>query len=387
MITMCTKFTALEIGSGDAFLLEDYDNDWNCLFDAGGSKNRIVYLLKRKRIEKLNLAICSHNDVDHANGFIGLLQSNIKIDEIWLPGTWASVLKYVKDKGVGPDEIEFLDKVKCENYEKATDSSFLKINGDVPFAEINNERSLFDSESEETIESFDDSLSFFSELIELKLFDYTMDFFPILYPHFYWHYCKQGLGAKCRSLVLAIDRIIIIAGLAYQKGCKIRWFNPVDYCICKKVDYGFVALNSNEMSCVQKPGNAHSFALLCVLTIVNKYSLVFEYLKEITPIIRFSADSDCTCQSVPYNENIIVTAPHHGSDANTIVYKQLDGDNIIWVRSDRKSGKRPCSDFKCLNIKYCLACKRTNNITEICFEYDTSKKQWFYVKGYQCMCK
>ncbi len=386
MITMCTKFTALEIGSGDAFLLEDYDNDWNCLFDAGGSKNRIVYLLKRKRIEELNLAICSHNDVDHANGFIGLLQSNINIDEIWLPGTWASVLKYVKDKGVGLDEVEFLFNVKCEYNEKATDGSTFRINEYAPFAEINNKKDIFDPESEETIENFDDSLSFFSGQIESKLFDYTMNLFPFLYPPFYWHNCKQGIEAKCHSLLLAIDRIIKIAGLAYQKGCKIKWFNPVDFCICKKVGYGFVALNSNEMSCVQKPRNAQGFALLCLLTVVNEYSLVFEYLKGNNPILRFSADSDCTCQSVPYNENIIVTAPHHGSDANTIVYKQLVGDNIIWVRSDRKSGKRPCCYFKCLNIKYCLACKKYNFISEICFEYNTLNKQWVHIKGTQCMC-
>ncbi len=378
---MSTRFTALEIGSGDAFLLQDYVNDWNCLFDAGGNKKRIVYLLKRKGIKKLNLAICSHNDVDHANGFIGLLQSNLKIDEIWLPGSWASVLKYIKDNRIGPDEVESLGEVECEYYEKATDGSIFMINEDVPFAKINNEkRPLFDSESKETIESFDDSLSYFSELIESRLHDYAMDYF--LYPYIYWHHRKQG------TLVLAIERIMIIAGLAYQKGCKIRWFNPVDNCASKKVDYGFKTLNSFEMLRVQKPVNALCFALCCLLTKVNKYSLVFEYYNEDVPIIRFSADSDNTCQSKsPYPKNIIVTAPHHGSDANTIVYKQLDGDKIIWVRSDRKSSKRPCCDFKCLNVKYCLACQRNNFISEICFEYDILRKRWVNISGQQCWCK
>ena len=37
---------------------------------------------------------------------------------------------------------------------------------------------------------------------------------------------------------------------------------------------------------------------------VCKY--VYEYLKNDIPIIRFSADSDCECQSQPYIDNIII---------------------------------------------------------------------------------
>ena len=366
---MSTRFTALEIGSGDAFLLEEFDNEWKCLYDAGGNQKTIVSLLTKKHITKINLAICSHSDKDHANGFIGLLQSNINIDEIWLPGTWASVLKYVKDKGIGPDEVEFLGKVKCECKEKATDGLIVRIND----KDIYNEEDLFDPE--ETIKKFSDSLSFLGQ----SFFQYS-DFYCLLY---------KGISTKCRSLVLAIDRIITIARLAYQKGCKIRWFKPVNYCTRNSVDYGFVALNSEEMSCVQKPKNAQRFALLllCYLTAKNKYSLVFEYLKDNIPITRFSADSDCSCQSVsPYSQNIIVTAPHHGSSANANVYSSIQGKDIIWVRSDkRKSKNRPCSAFKNLNNKYCLACFYNNFKTEISFEY-SGRKQWSYRKGNPCIC-
>ncbi len=376
---MSTKFTALEIGSGDAFLLEESENEWKCLFDAGGSKGTIVSLLRKKKIASINLAICSHNDIDHANGFIGLLRSNIQIDEIWLPGTWASVLKYVKDNGIGPEVADFLAEVVYEYYGKATNGSSPLIDNDVPQAEIYNDRDLFDSESEETIDNFDDSLYFFSELIDL-------DFYKTELHHFlyhYWRHCKQGIGIKYLSLVVAIDRIIKIAGLAYQKGCKIRWFNPVNSCTRNSVDHGFVALNSNEMFCVKKPKNALNFAILCSLTVENKNSLVFEYLKDEIPILRFSADSDCTCQSRPYVEDIIVTAPHHGSEANDVVYNNLKGNNIIWVRSDRKTRKRPCSVFKRLTNKYCLTC--LNNFKEeICFEY--SNKQWIIIKGNICNC-
>lgn len=100
---MSTRFTALTIKEGDAFLLED--NGWNCLFDSGVD-DKIVDLLKYKGINKLDLAICSHNDEDHAQGFIELLESGFIIDEIWLPGLWASILQYIKNHNIHSQEIE-----------------------------------------------------------------------------------------------------------------------------------------------------------------------------------------------------------------------------------------------------------------------------------------
>lgn len=91
---MSTRFTALTVREGDAFFMED--NGWKCLFDSGRDET-IVNLLEYRGVDKLDLAICSHNDSDHANGFIKLLESNIKIKEIWLPGLWANVLLFVKE--------------------------------------------------------------------------------------------------------------------------------------------------------------------------------------------------------------------------------------------------------------------------------------------------
>lgn len=80
---MSLLFSALEVGQGDAFLLEK--DDWKCLFDSGGSKSGLESLLRKKKINHLNLAICSHNDFDHTNGFIGILGTrSVTIDEIWV---------------------------------------------------------------------------------------------------------------------------------------------------------------------------------------------------------------------------------------------------------------------------------------------------------------
>ena len=142
------------------------------------------------------------------------------------------------------------------------------------------------------------------------------------------------------------------------------------------------------MCCKITPKTGMGYLYLLSLTKVNRYSLVFEYTKNDVPLIRFSADSDRTCQSVcPYPKNIIVTAPHHGSGANAKVYKTIQGDDIVWVRSDERSDIRPCQKFKNQNNKYCLACIKYNFITEICFEYNPGLERWDYVRGEPCRCK
>ena len=102
-------------------------------------------------------------------------------------------------------------------------------------------------------------------------------------------------------------------------------------------------------------------------------------------VVRFSADSDCACQSVAsYTNNIIITALHHGSEANQNVYNDIQGNDIIWVRSDRKSSTRPCTSFKNQANRYCLACRNHNFKTELHFEYRGN--HWQNITENQCNC-
>jgi hypothetical protein len=417
---MCTKFTALTVREGDAFLLED--NGWKCLFDSGKDKT-IVELLKYKGIEILDLAVCSHNDADHSKGFIALLKSDIKIEEIWLPGLWASVLTFVKDNGINREDVEW----DCEYYNGVISSLFSEesISSDFFFNSSFWKEMMF---SEEQINRIHDKLidhitrhpemlvEFIRHIIQLRLNTRYDDraFFEDYFREYSLNYRESHMLAMhtfcnltspyyssqesdtfesvkrklIRSLKINLRNIIEIAKLAHQRGCTIRWFEPVSICSNDNNEYDFVPLNSREMGRIKKLKSSMSYFYALALTKENKHSLVFEYLKEKIPIIRFSADSDCTCQSVsPYSKNIIVTAPHHGSIANHKVYNALQGDNIIWVRSDKMSNKRPCPMFKHQQNKYCLACKKYNYISEICFEYNTLNKQWVHVKGTQCMCK
>lgn len=355
---MSLTFRALEIGSGDAFLLED--DSQRILFDSGGSKSILKSILKRKQCEHIHIAICSHNDVDHTNGFLGLLDSSdIQIDEIWLPMVWASLLQFIQERWreIAPWEID--------------DWRPMNDNQQVEFVSLFQEGSV-------SVEDFDDNLSYFSRYessdISHELYIY----------HYHW---RRGFSYG-HDLVLKLENIFKIATAAYQKGSLIRWFEPTSMCQCNssQIQNGLLPLNSQETRQIRKIKDVVSFFQALCLTDENRYSLVFEYLRDGIPVVRFSADSDCICQSQsPYNKNIIVTAPHHGSDANAQVYTSLQGNDIIWVRSDRKSRKRPCQNFKNMANRYCLVCKLPGmSKSEICFDYDDIRKQWRWQSGCQC---
>ena len=181
---------------------------------------------------------------------------------------------------------------------------------------------------------------------------------------------------------------MLIFEFARYRGCTIRWFEPTSTCSENVISHGFMALNASEIFKIKKLKNYLAYYYALTLTRENKYSLVFEYSKNSVPIIRFSADSNSTCQSEsPYKKNIIVTAPHHGSCANSVVYRRIKGNDIIWVRSDERSYERPCPEFKNQPSKYCLACDKYNFLSEICFEYSPWDQKWHHIHGEQCRCK
>lgn len=239
---MSLKFHALEVGSGDAFLLENLEkNKWRCLFDAGGAKKRIVDLLKENSINKLNLAICSHNDIDHANGFLGLLDHNsgIDIDEIWLPGTWAKIIEFVVNNGIPVGEIEeYFSK-----YEKSVINKEIKHilqynddeNEEIPIEVI--EKNLLDiANSLYKKDCERKSITNYYRLCKTYLEKTGDNSFQIS------HLLTKNNRLKNQHLML--NKILEIAAKAYNKGSKIRWFEPTINCTKDFICYGFVALNS-----------------------------------------------------------------------------------------------------------------------------------------------
>ena len=341
-----TKLSALLIGSGDSFLLESDNNTY--LIDSGGNQKLILNLIP----EKINLAICTHNDSDHCNGFLGILKSKVHtIDEIWLPGIWATVIDFIKNNQLN---FEFsrrdIDNVNFDN--------------------IDMENIFVDSE--ENIDEFIDELSFLSDYSDNK---------NLFFRHFVFN--RHLANSK---IYFNINRICEIARLAYQKGVAIKWFFPNKS--GGTVIDNFRPVNSENLLNMKKIKNndIKYFLQLAYLTSENIHSLVFEYQIETIPRILFTADSIVSIP--PYTAQIIVTVPHHGSKSNKQVYSGINnGENLIWIRSDRPSYSRPCNEFLQLKNKYCLSCTKTHPIRREKISFELIGGQWKYISGLQCNCK
>lgn len=388
---MFLKFTALEVGSGDAFLLEE--DERKVLFDSGGNQSLIVKLLKKNEIEKIDLAICSHNDADHANGFIGLLKSNIPVKEMWLPGTWASIIHSVAC--FMKHECRLCNGRICWVRDYYIGMRYLKNDMD--------ERQLYDELLSSPKEDISEGqLVEDIEYINLKMAQSCENCSKYNESEVGCHFCAKRLldvsdykMRRMRKTAAAskvnFDRIIKIAELAYKRCVNVRWFEPTNKSAKSKVGSNFILLNANPIAYVRQLGSPMLLAYALSLTVENEYSLILEYLHNDIPVVRFSADSNLLCQGQqPYSNCIIVTAPHHGSKVNKDVYINIKGNDIIWVRSDatKKTQGRPCEEFKKRIQKYCLSCKhRKPVISEICFVYDYNSKKWIHQSGELCVCK
>ena len=349
------KFKSLLIGSGDCFLVEN--GGLNYLVDSGKSVSTILRLVPAK----INIAICTHNDSDHTNGFLGILDSNDhSIDEIWLPGIWATVIDFIKRKGA---EAFFVDEKMAELTEDGI--------SDVSLTE------LLEEDDDRSADEFTDELGFISDVGEYfaRWLPYNVRF--------------DAAPSVLRDVVFAIHRIMDIAEKAYEKGVAIRWFFPCDKPTDSPGDlHNFKPLNcSNFIKMKKVRGDDDlNFLKLVYLTTANIHSLVFEYHIESKPRILFTADSLIKVED-PYEEQILVTAPHHGSGDNRLVYSQVKGDELIWVRSDSFSRSRPCDDFLSMSKKYCLRCTKVHPSHEHEIEFHFRDNNWQHIAGKECNCK
>jgi hypothetical protein len=335
---MIIQFDALKVGKGDSFLLQADTKFY--LFDGGEYYGQVTGFLKQKGIVDIDIVICSHNDSDHTNGLIGLLESHISVREVWLPATWRDFLVTAAKKECWPasllEELIFPPDELPERYEAIVGGDFTP--------ELDKEY------IEETSE--DDCLTG----ILAKFADLECTYIPHtllcgyleLPPHF------------LNNIIIAGEKIIKIVKCAWDRGCHIRFFqylssgNPHRR---KVYETKFIPLNCREISKIRKYKRI-SDALF--LTLVNKESLVFQYDGGDNCIV-FTADSnfkflDKTMPLPP----AIVTAPHHGASDNAKVYSMFSVDNIVWVRSDSKNPDRPCMEYISQKTRYCTICNNGN---------------------------
>lgn len=320
------RLTALGIKRGDAYLLQN-DNNENFLFDAGHSN--VFQFLYQKGCCHLHVAICSHNDADHTDGFENLLKSCIRIDELWLPNIWASIVLFLNNHSESINE-DYIYSLKKE---------IGKIN--VDRQAIYNQRDISPLEIER-----------------------------VQYKEVY------------QKLPYKTDKIVKIIKLARCRNIRIRFFKPLDYEVNNVCDFGFVAKNSEEVNSVPVLNSITQLAMAIKLSAENKYSLVFEY-RRYDPKVLFTADSDLFFiqRTLVYNNSMVITAPHHGSDSNAFAYNKIQANNPFYVRTFYNN-KHSIKTFLALQNckKYCVRCCHQEQ--EVVFEWNNNR--WNNISGHYC---
>lgn len=338
---MTCKFTVIPVNCGDAFLLEKCEE--KIIVDGGNNKEQLrKYLKYDTGIDEIDIAVCTHNDADHSKGILGLLEPccDIKVKEVWLPGSWTYQLPLLLQC---PDL--FMKDVFCEYYnEKILTDNYLK---QITCAEMRQGE--------------------LQEEKNFKLLDVVHQsphLYPCLFsliPHIKLPYASTYL-AKLFHLAETIRNITIAA---VSKGCLVRFFEHFDFgshtCPWGGKNY-LKPVNSIELTTlVTKPMTPLQY--LRFLSRINRQSLVFYSPEAQTPGVFFCADSNLRFPILypKPTRSIIVTAPHHGADSCKESYNKIAtwaGNNIpIWVRSDHKCNRRPCKEYIALSNKYCTMCR------------------------------
>jgi len=355
---MSNRFIALPVGQGDAFYLQR--GNFHVLVDGGRSKRVLPGLLmNHARASHLDVVVCTHNDADHANGLIGLLEEQVvTIREVWLPGTWAW-----RFQDLVQHPYRFFDELAEDISGVGEEMESLE-----QYYEQYGERFRSNIETSETT-SIPDHGADASEWL-MDFFDKQDHFpwrlWPRHWPPFYPPHPKWGrLWLDCLD---AAHRIKSIAKAAVDAGAKVRVFEFVPF--YNIVTGGFQGqlepVNSREVWPRKVPKKDVSALFYLALTKANRESLVFyapEGERENTPGVLFTADSDLGSGLRHIQKpatNLVVTSPHHGSESNRLAYmtvaKWVSPDEVIWVRSDGRSKSRPGPSYKSQPRRICTLC-------------------------------
>ena len=172
--------------------------------------------------------------------------------------------------------------------------------------------------------------------------------------------------APTKTETIRPANLLNLAKAAIRSGAHIRWFDPRNSQSIKKdhCPQQLHVVNASEVCVVQTIRN--SLPELVYLTTVNAYSLVLHSPAGVGPAVLFSSDSGFGSLShPPVKKNMLVTAPHHGSNdsENKKAYlrlKKSDPSNfqtLMWVRSDKRmcaGGSRPGKMYLSLNRHRCF---------------------------------
>ena len=198
------------------------------------------------------------------------------------------------------------------------------------------------------------------------------------------------------SALSAAKRIREIAIEAFRQGLLVRWFEYRP----QKPGGGYdqlKPLNAHEIAPVRRIKDRKLLWALA-LSVSNKESLVFwSPGSQVQPGVLFTADSDLARIRMPFPcelKGAIVTAPHHGSEANRNAYRVAqkaaveNASSLFWVRSDGRYGKRPGQPFKIVSgRRVCTICNLGGHfVSNQTVELVAGSGSWAPVNTRLCSC-
>ena len=383
---MSSQFVALPVGQGDAFYLRR--GNVHILVDGGRSVRALPKLLSiHASPPRLDVVVCTHNDADHANGIIGLLEElPVPIREVWLPGTWAWRFE---------DLVATPPKFFRELIKNIVDVEKSVVTLEQYYEQIRNRLRLDPEAAERTPsqEAGERIDTWFINILEERGFLAATiclyDTCPCVFREVPVH--QQWLLLECMR---AARRIRNIVWAALNAGARIRLFEFVQSPQMASGGWRgqLEPINSREVWPHRQPISALAYL---ALTKANRESLVFyapEQVRNI-PSVLFTADSDLAgglTHIHPPSANILVTAPHHGSEANASVYAAVSAwigaDRAIWVRSDSRSRRRPGKTFKSQPKRLCTLCN-SGKTFKTPVRLNSVQSYWQKTRGTQwCSC-
>jgi hypothetical protein len=380
---MQSRFIALPVGQGDGFFYQNHAG--SVLVDGGKSIRAITAQLQAATsCSSLDVLVCTHNDADHANGVLGVLESGIQCREVWLPGRWTERLEDLLEKP--RDFSHELFRNWRESRDKYSEAGTLDELGDRLSLEDREERS--ETREQNSAQSGDAFLGSLEKATgygaAFSLEEYIVEFGP--YP---WIPSGTWGGKLLFDAVEAASRIRAIALAAFHAGATIRWFEFGDT-NGAPTDSVLSPLNCREILRTRRvPKDALEFL---ALSKANRESLVFAVPStDDLPGVVFSADSDFGFSFNLPSGNYLVTAPHHGSESNAIAYTKLGSvlKRSVIVRSDGYSRSRPGSSFLSIprDRRFCTLCRGASSPKQTLEFYGTASGWTAGRNVHACKCQ
>lgn len=391
---MKSRFVAIGVAQGDAFFLERRGG-FTALVDGGRSVRGFPAEFQRATKQcSVDVIVCTHNDADHANGVIGFLEAGLHCNEVWLPASWTDRLNdlfhpeqftrelIVNVIGLSEAEIENLDSrhgtTLLEQVADRYERDQLRGNTEAVDAATLIESTLESSDEQQVGLSHD----------------------PLLSWHHDWPFLAHPLWGRDRHFQLLIeaiaagDRIRQITQLAFHRGCRIRWFQYSSFDASGGNPGVLSPVNAREV--LKVTVNTTSALMYLALSVTNRQSLVFvSPRRRGAPGILFTADSDLAFSNeVPWSDGMIVTTPHHGSEANGGAYRRfrremLNPTSTTWVRSDGKFLSRPGASFLGLRASdvpvFCTLCRRASQPKQD-LVFERARGHWKPTSTRTCAC-